>query len=137
MFSDSIRRRKNSPGPGDRPGKERGLCFIDVEAMVTDSSGNQIIFTAAPAFFYGNSLQERVYDSRVFMYKYNLENVEQFPFVAGDSLSFSLNLTNNGNMAADSILITYPATSMVQPLGNDSVFISTLSTGDSTAVTLN
>ncbi|MEJ2628329.1 MAG: hypothetical protein P8078_07225, partial [bacterium] len=56
--------------------------FIDVEAMVTDSSGNQIIFTAAPAFFYGNSLQERVYDSRVFLYTYNLENPEQFPFAA-------------------------------------------------------
>ncbi|MEJ2627994.1 MAG: T9SS type A sorting domain-containing protein, partial [bacterium] len=111
--------------------------FIDFEAMVTDSSGNQIIFTAAPAFFYGNSLQERVYDSRVFLYTYNLENPEQFPFAAGDSLSFSLNLTNNGNMAADSILITYPTTSIFQPLGNDSVFISTLLTGDSTAVTLN
>ena len=110
--------------------------FIDFEAMVMDSSGNQTIFTAAPAFFYGNSLEERVYDSRIFLYKYNLENIEQFPFSAGDSLSFTLDFTNNGNVTADSIVIKYPTTSMFQPMGEDNVVISNLSTGDSTAVTL-
>jgi hypothetical protein len=111
--------------------------FIDIEIRLKDLSGNQTIFTAAPAFFYGNSLEERTFDSRVFMYKYNLENPEQFPFSAGDSLSFTLNFSNNGNMAADSIVIKYPTTSMFQPVDDDSIFISNLSIGDSSTITLN
>jgi hypothetical protein len=111
--------------------------FIDFEVIATDLVfENQTIFTAAPAFFYGNSLEEQIYDSRVFMYQYNLENIEQFPFSAGDSLSFTLDFTNNGNIEADSIVIKYPTTPMFQPMGEDSVVISNLLAGDSTDIAL-
>jgi len=110
--------------------------FIDLQVIVTDAANNRTSFTAAPAFFFGSSMDERTFDSRVFMNQYNLENVDQFPFSAGDSLSFTLDFTNNGNLAADSIVIKYPPTSMFQPADADSVVIGRLSPGDSTTALL-
>ncbi len=110
--------------------------FMDLQVVVSDSSDNRTSVTAAPAFFYGNALDERVYDSRVYLVKYNLENGDQFPFSAGDNLSLSLNLISNGNLAADSIMVVYPTTSEFMPIHADTVYVNPLDPGAKKTVSL-
>ena len=109
--------------------------FIDVQVVVSDSSDNRAVITAAPAFFFGHSLDERVYDSRIYLNKYNLES-GNFPFSAGEDLSLSLDLISNGNLRADSIMIVYPTTSEFIPIDADTVYIDPLDPGDGTTIPL-
>jgi hypothetical protein len=110
--------------------------FIDLQVDVSDSSDNRTTITAAPAFFYGTSLDERIYDSRVYLKKYNLDNSSDFPFSSGENLSLSLDLISNGNLMADSIKIVYPTTFEFMPIGADTATIDPLAPGDESTVAL-
>ena len=95
--------------------------FIDVIVRMEDDKGNKTTYTAAPTFFFGESQDEMVYDSRVWMSDYKMQNLGDFPFAADDTLSYILNYMNKGNIEADSIYVKFPTTAMFAPVGSDSI----------------
>lgn len=95
--------------------------FIDVIVRMEDDKGNKTTYTAAPAFFFGESMDEITFDSRVWMSHYQIQNPDDFPFAAGDTLTYILKYVNMGNIEADSIYVKFPETSMFAPVNSDSV----------------
>ena len=55
------------------------------------------------------------------MSNYQMQNPGDFPFAAGDTLLFTLNYVNKGNIEADSIYVKFPATAMFAPVDSDSI----------------
>ncbi len=86
-----------------------------------DEQGNRTTYTAAPAFFFGESQDEITFDSSVWMSHYQMQNPDDFPFTADDTLAYTLKYVNMGNIVADSIYVKFPTTSMFAPVNYDSI----------------
>ncbi len=95
--------------------------FIDVILRMEDKKGNKTTYTAAPAFFFGNTQDDIAPDSRVWMSNYYMQNSDDFPFTTGDTLTFNLEYSNIGRNLANNIYVKFPTTSMFAPVNSDSI----------------
>jgi hypothetical protein len=110
--------------------------FVDVVARVKDAAGNKFEFTASPAFFFGNSLDEIQYDSRIRMSTYKLDNVKAQPYEVGDTLNYTFTYTNYGNITAKDITVYFPTTEYLQPVEISELQLDSLEVDDECKVSV-
>jgi hypothetical protein len=70
------------------------------------------------------------------MSSYQLQNTDDFPFEAGDTLHYVLTYVNGGNITADEVMVSFPTTALLQPIGQGEFFMDSLSVSDSSLVPL-
>ena len=97
------------------PGVQAG--FIDVVARVEDTKGNTCELTASPAFFFGTGTDTRKLDARLRMSSSALTNVERVTFASGDTLHYLLTYINYGSDTARNVVVTFPTTPFLRPIG--------------------
>jgi len=104
--------------------------FIDLKVEVADAHQNKFEFIANPAFFFGESGAEIQFDSRVRLARYRLENTDEFPFNAGDTLHYELTFVNDGNLAAEDIRIDFPENEFFKATDSQEITLSKLAVND-------
>lgn len=108
--------------------------FIDVVARIEDNQGNKGELTASPGFYFGNITDNIKLDARLRMASYVLNNVESIDMQAGDTLNYTLSYINYGSDTARNILITFPTTPYIKPVGSQSWTIDSLCVDDTLQV---
>jgi len=91
--------------------------FVDIVARVEDAKGNTCELTASPAFYVGARADSKKLDARLRLSSYSLTNVEGVTFASGDTLKYMLSYINYGSDTARNVVVTFPATPYVRPIG--------------------
>jgi len=104
--------------------------FIDAVLLVKDVNGNKVEMTAAPAFYYGSTMNNVQFDSRVRMSSFSLNNANSVKFNAGDTLNYTLSYFNYGNNTARNIKVTFPSTSYFTTVGSQVFTLDSLNAND-------
>jgi len=110
--------------------------FIDLIVRVKDAKGNKFEMTATPAFYYGSTMNNVQFDSRLRMNSYKMTNTNAFNFNTGDTLNYKLSFLNYGNITAKNINISLPSTPYFKIIGAGSITRDSLGASDTMQVTV-
>lgn len=110
--------------------------FFDAVVLVKDANGNKFEMTAAPAFYYGSTMNNVRFDSRIRMSSFRLNNAATVNFNTGDTLNYTLSYFNYGNNTARNIKVTFPSSPYFTPVGSQSFILDSLNANDTAYVPL-
>ena len=111
--------------------------FIDVVAKATDAKGNECELNASPAFYFSSNTDNIKLDARLGMTSYKLNNVDSINFNTGDTLNYTISYINYGSDVARNVVVTFPSTPYLKPIGSQSITIDSLAANDTVDVPVN
>ena len=111
--------------------------FIDVVARATDTKGDEFELNASPSFYFGSTTDNIKLDARLGMTSYKLNNVDSINFNTGDTLNYTISYTNYGSDIARNVLVMFPSSPYLKPIGSQSLTIDSLEVNDTVDVPVN